>query len=65
MPVPIYSEVILTWSNNCVLVHMKVRAAGNNNNPPAIVVSTGLEFKISGTKLYVPVVLCQQKMTKN
>ena len=35
---------------------MKVRAAGNNNDPPAIVAPTGLEFQIKDTKLYVPVV---------
>ena len=29
-----------------------MRAAGNNNDPPA----TGLEFQITDTKLYVPVV---------
>ena len=35
---------------------MTVRAAGNNNNPPAIVAPTGLEFQIKDPKLYVPVV---------
>ena len=35
---------------------MTVRPARNNNNPPAIVVPTGLEFQIKDTKLYVPVV---------
>ena len=35
---------------------MTVRDAGNNNDPPAIVAPTGLEFQITGTKLYVPVV---------
>ena len=35
---------------------MTVRAAGNNNDPPAIVAPTGLEFQITDTKLYVPVV---------
>ena len=37
-------ELTLTWSKNCVLADMKVRAAGNNNGPPAIVAPTGLEF---------------------
>ena len=56
-------ELILTWSNNCVLADMTVRVAGNNNDPPAIVAPTGLEFKITDTKLYVPVVtFCQKKM---
>ena len=33
---------------------MRVRDAGNND-PPAIVAPTGLEFQITDTKLYVPV----------
>ena len=49
-------ELILTWSKNCALADMTVRAAGNNNDPPAIVAPTGLEFQITDTKLYVPVV---------
>ena len=32
------------------------RAAGNNNDPPAIAAPTGLEFQITDAKLYVPVV---------
>ena len=39
-------ELILTWSENRVLAD--ITAA---NNPP-----TGLEFQITDTKLYVPVV---------
>ena len=35
-------ELILTWSKNFVLADMTVRAAGNNNDPPVIVVPTGL-----------------------
>ena len=35
---------------------MTVRDAGNNNDPPAIVAPTGLEFQITDTKLYIPVV---------
>ena len=50
-------ELILTWSKNCVL------AAQCNN--PAIVAATGLEFKITDTKLYVPVVsLSKENYTK-
>ena len=49
-------ELILTWSKNCALADMTVRAAGNNNDPPAIAAPTGLEFQITDTKLYVPVV---------
>ena len=48
-------ELILTWSKNCVLAGMKVRAAQNNN--PAVVAPAGLDFKITDTKLYVPVVI--------
>ena len=39
---------------------MTVRDAQNNN--PAIVTPTGLELKISDTKLYVPVLVYQNKM---
>ena len=49
-------ELILTWSKNCILADMTERDAGNNNDPPAIVVPTELEFKITNTKLFVPVV---------
>ena len=49
-------ELILTWTKNCALADMTVRAAGNNNDPPAIVAPTGLEFQITDTKLYIPVV---------
>ena len=37
-------ELILTWSKNCVLADMTVRDAGSNNDPPATVAPTGLEF---------------------
>ena len=49
------TEQILTWSKNYVLANMTVRDAGINNDPPAIIASTGLEFKITDTKMYVPV----------
>ena len=48
-------ELISTWSKNCALAHITVRAAENDNDPPAIAAPTGLEFQITGTKLYVPV----------
>ena len=44
---------------------MTVRAAGNNDNPPAIVVPTKLEFQITDTKLYVPVVTLSAKDDNN
>ena len=40
----------------CVLADMTLRDAGNNNDPPAIAAPTGLEFQITDSKLYVPVV---------
>ena len=44
---------------------MTVRAAGNNNEPPAIVAPTGLEFQMTDTKLFVPVVtLSKENDTK-
>ena len=47
-------ELILTWSKNCVLADMTVRAPQGGDL--AIVAPTKLEFKITDTKLYVPVV---------
>ena len=47
-------ELILTWSKNYVLVDISERDAQGNN--AAIIAPTGLEFKITDTKLYVPVV---------
>ena len=35
---------------------MIVRDAGNNNDPPAAVAPTPLEFQIKDTKFYVPIV---------
>ena len=57
-------ELILTWSKNCVLADMTVRVAGNNNVAPVIVAPTGLEFKITETKLYVSVVTLSKKKKK-
>ena len=50
------TELLLTSSKNCGLVDMTVRGAGNNDDPIAIVAPTALEFQITNTKLYVPVV---------
>ena len=49
-------ELILTWSKNCVLADMAEIDVGNNGGPQAIFAPTGLEFQITDTKLYVPVV---------
>ena len=57
--------MILIWSNNCALGDMTVRAAGNNDNPPAMVAPTKLEFQITDTKLYVPVVTLSAKDDNN
>ena len=57
-------EIILTGSKNCVLADMTERPAGNNNDPPAIVTPTGLEFQITDTKLYVPVVTLSTENNK-
>ena len=46
--------MILTWSKTCVLADMTVTAARGDN--PAIIAPTGLEFKITDTKLFFPVV---------
>ena len=48
-------KLILTWSKNCALADMTVRAARNNNDPTAFVALTGLKFQITASKLYVPV----------
>ena len=45
-------ELILTWSKNCVLALMTVDADAD----PVIVAPSGSKFKITDTKLYVPVV---------
>ena len=45
-------ELILTWSKNYVLADMTVNVAAN----PTIVASSGATFKITDTKLCVPVV---------
>ena len=43
---------------------MTVRAAGNNNDPPAIAAPTGLEFQMTDTKLYVPIVTLSKENDK-
>ena len=58
-------ELILTWSKNCALANMTVRAAENNNDPPSIVAPNGLKFQITDTKLYVPVVTLSKENDKN
>ena len=52
-------ELILFWSKKFVLVDMRRRDAEGDN--PAIVAPTRLEFQITDTKLYVPVVNLSKK----
>ena len=54
-------DLILSWSKNCVLADMTVRAAGNNDDLPVIVAPIELEFQITDTKLYVPFVSLSTK----
>ena len=56
-------ELILTWSKNCVLADMTTRDVEGDN--PAIVAPSVATFKITDTKLYVPVVtLSKENDTK-
>ena len=56
-------ELILTWSKNCVLADMTTKDAEGDN--PAIVAPSGATFKITDTKVYVPVVtLSKENDTK-
>ena len=56
-------ELILTWSKNCVLADMTAGNAQGCN--PVIVAPSGAKFKITDTKLYVPVVtLSKENDTK-
>ena len=58
-------ELVLIWSKNCALANMTETNAGNNNDPPTIIVPTGLAFEIKDTKLYVSVVtLSKENDTK-
>ena len=45
-------ELIFTWTKNCVLADMTVDADAD----PAIVAPSGATFKITDTKLYIPVI---------
>ena len=54
--------LILTWSKSCVLANMTTRDAEEDN--PANVAPTGLQFKLTDTKLYVPVVTLSKENDK-
>ena len=49
-------KLILTWPKNCFLANMTERAAENDNVTVAFVAPTRLEFRITATKLCIPVV---------
>ena len=53
-------NLILAWSEKCVLTdlitHAAAAAQGNNAARPAISAPTNVSFKITETKLYLPVV---------
>ena len=52
-------NLILIWSENCILTDITqaaIPAQGDNPERPAINAATSAIFKVTGTKLYVPVV---------
>ena len=51
-------NLILTWSENCVITSKATRDANPNANPAVVAInhSTNATFKITDTKLHVPVV---------
>ena len=57
-------ELILTWCKNGALGDLTVRAEENNDDPPAIVAPTGLQFQITDTKLHVLVVTLSKENDK-
>ena len=67
-------ELILKWSQNCVLTEKATREAkdeipAQSDNPlvpavAAILTSSDLKFNITGCKLYVPVVTLQAEYEK-
>ena len=57
-------ELLLTWSKNYVLADITERSSGNNDDRPAIAGSTGFEFQIIDTKLYIPVVILYTEKDK-
>ena len=56
-------ELILTWSNNCVLADVAVWIA--QRDIPAIVAPLGLELQITDKKLYVSVVTFSKENDMN
>ena len=58
------NELTFNSSKNCALANMTARAAGNNNDPPAIVAPTGSEFQIIDKKLHIPVATLSKENDK-
>ena len=60
-------NLILTWSENCVLTSKATRNANPDVNPAITAVNnpTNATFKITDTKLYVPVVTLSTKDDNN
>ena len=54
-------ESILTCCKSCALADMTAIAVESNDDPPAIIAPTGLQFEITDTKLYVPVLTLSQE----
>ena len=59
-------ELILTWSKKCVLTDVTVRNANPLFNPPvpAVQAPSGATFKLTNTKLHVPVVTLSTENNK-
>ena len=55
-------ELILTWSKNCALIDMTTKDAGGDNL--AIEAPSDAKFKITDTKVYVPVVILSKENDK-
>ena len=60
-------EFILTWFKNCVLINKATRQANYGADPVVRKIDNpeNAIFKITDTKLYVPVVTLSKKMTQN
>ena len=60
-------NLILTWSENCVLTSKATRDANPDVNPAIAAINnpTNVTFKITDTKLYVPVVTLSTKDDNN
>ena len=59
-------NLILTWSEDCVLTDIKTQAANPNDDPaiPAINAPTNATYEMTDIKLYVPVATLPTKDDK-